>query len=156
MSLGVDGMSAWRDPVDAHFTIVGFGQEVTLREWTWGERRRLLAERTSTGRLDPAAFITDLLDLVCRPALPQPLQPIFAHAALLLLGVRPGQASQPTLLESELLMAEAFGWTPLAIDREPAGRLDALVAELRRRRSPASSRVPANRFGTHHIVVNDD
>lgn len=168
--LAIDGLTAWCNPLDGCFRISGLGQDVALRPWSWGERRRLidpLVTRADAGRagegtpIDATALVDGLLELLCRPAIPEPFRPIFAHAALLLLGVRPAPTPPggppPTFVEAELLLADSFGWTPRAIDGEPAARIDALVAELRRRRArSAPMPVAPGGDGWNHILVSDD
>lgn len=129
VAFALPGISARRDVTSGVFELTAFGEPFRLREWTWGERRRMVEAAAAGPSLDRAVFLRGLLDTLCSPSPPEAFDPLYGHVVLTLLGVRPGD--RPLSFErAELLMARHLGWTPSMIDGEPAGRLDQLVARL--------------------------
>lgn len=134
---------AWTVLEDGTFRVELAGCVRAVRPWTWGERERLVRACARWGRLDRPAFVAALCDLLIDPP-PADDHERWALIALSLLDVRPG----PTLIERERALAERFGWTPGAIDGEPAGHLDRLLD------AAAPPSVPAD-DGWTRIVVAD-
>lgn len=126
VSLPIEGMSAWQRLDADAWCIEVDGTRHTLRHWRWGERRRLVAASATGRRLDEGRFAAGLASLY-DPAPPPDLVPLFATAALLLFGVEDGPAPAP-LGEAERALADRYGWTPGALEAEPASALDALLA----------------------------
>lgn len=123
-----------------------------IRPWTWGERRRLIdACAGADGRLDADAFVHGLADLVTQPPPTPPARPVIAAIALRLAGVAPGQRPM-SLLDSEALLASAWGFGPLELDPQPAPRLDQQVARLPL--IPPSGVAPSSAWTS--IVIADD
>jgi hypothetical protein len=127
--LEIDEIAASCDPRDGGFEITAWGDVYRMREWTWGERLRLVELCSRGGALDAPAFVNGLVTMLFEPVPPSDLQPLFGHVALSLMGVRSGQQPMP-LRRAELRLAQAFGWTPGAIGAEPASGLDRLLCEL--------------------------
>jgi len=133
----VEELSVDQDLTTGRFDVEGFGHRATLRPWTWGERRRLLAACTRQGALDPDELIEILCRLVYEPMPPAALAPLFACAALDRFGARPGRAAAP-LEDAELLLARELGWGPRELDEQPAPDVDRLVDRLRSERATAA------------------
>jgi hypothetical protein len=151
--LEIDEIAASCDPRDGGFEITAWGDVYRMREWTWGERMRLVELCTRGGALDATAFVKGLVAMLFEPAPPVDLQPLFGHVALSLMGVRPGQRPVP-LRRAELRLAQAFGWTPGAIDAEGAPALDRLLGELDGVRAPRQEAGPSP--GWTRIQVDDE
>jgi hypothetical protein len=148
VALSISGVSATRLlDCDAWHVVAG-GTTHRLRAWRWGERRRLVRACARGRRLDQAAFVTALTALLYDPPPPPALAPLFATAALKLLGVGDGAAPAP-LARSEAALAQRFGWTPGALENEPAAVLDALLGS----QGPASE-APAP--GWQRITVGEE
>lgn len=126
VALSITGVSATRLLDRDAWHVVAGGATHTLRAWRWGERRRLVQACARGRRLDQAAFVHGLNSLLYDPPPPPTLAPLFATAALKLLGVGDGPAPAP-LARSEAALARRFGWTPGALENEPAAALDALL-----------------------------
>lgn len=126
VALSITGVSATRLLDRDAWHVVAGGTTHTLRAWRWGERRRLVRACARGRRLDQAAFATGLNALLYDPVPPPALAPLFATAALKLLGVGDGAPPVP-LARAEAALAQRFGWTPGALENEPAAALDALL-----------------------------
>lgn len=124
--LSITGVSATRLLDRDAWHVVAGGATHTLRAWRWGERRRLVRACARGRRLDQAAFVTGLTALLYDPPPPPALVPLFATTALKLLGVGDGALPKP-IARSEATLAQRFGWTPGALENEPAAALDALL-----------------------------
>jgi hypothetical protein len=127
VALSITGVSATRLLDRDAWQVAAGGATHTLRAWRWGERRRLVRACARGRRLDQAAFVTGLTALLYDPPPPPALAALFATVALKLLGVGEGAPPAP-LARSEALLAQRFGWTPGALENEPAASLDALLA----------------------------
>lgn len=127
--LDVDGVTARYDPSENSWRIGGAGDDHVLREWTWGERHRLIAACTRDGRLDPRALIAGLVALLLTPEPVEELRDLYAYVSLRLLGV-PDDHRPMALVDAEWLLAERFGWRPEDFDAEPAGAIDRLLHRL--------------------------
>jgi hypothetical protein len=148
LALDLDGVQAWRELRSGELRVRALGVECRVREWTWGERRRLVEAALDGGRLDRERFVDGLVELVMEPVPPAELRSLFAHVALRLLGVR-GGARPPSLVESERRLARELGWTPQMIDAQAAAAIDRLVGEV----EPAEAEAPP---GWTRIVVDDE
>ncbi len=148
--LDCDGVAVRHDPTSATWELTAAGAAFTIREWTWGERRRVIAAAVlgegDGAILDGAAFAAAFTDLVADPAPGAELRPVVAAAALRLLGARPDAPVRP-LLESEAALAGAWRCGPAELDGQPAPRLDEHAARLQ----PAAPGPP----GWNSIVVGD-
>jgi hypothetical protein len=149
--LPVDGLSAWRDVATGEFELACAGARVRLREWTWGERRRLVEACARDGRLDRSAFLDGLLELLCDPPPPVEMRTVFGFAALALLGVGGGPVSTVPLPTTEAALARELGWTPSLLDGQAASAVDRVVAALG---GAAPVRAPVD-DGWTRIVVDD-
>ena len=130
VGLDIEGMSAAFDPASGGWTLGLAGQDYRLRPWRWGERHRMVAAATRVGAFDREAFLEGLVGAVFDPEPPEDLRPLFAYAALELMGVEEGTAPPMPLAEAERRLALQYGWTPGALEEEPAEALDRLVADL--------------------------
>lgn len=128
VALDIDGMTASLDLAAGTWQVRAEEAVYNLRPWAWGERRRLVAAASQGGQFDDKAFLTGLVELLYDPAPPRALIPLFALAALRLMGVPEDGAAQP-LSEAERALAAHFGWLPGALEGERAGDLDRLLAE---------------------------
>lgn len=129
VQLDVEGVTASFDPADGGWRIMLDESEFQLREWTWGERHRLISASTQRGRLDRSAFLDGLVALLVTPAPPHELTALFACCALKLMGVPEGAQPVP-LAEAERWLAERFGWRPGDLDGERSGDIDRLLSQL--------------------------
>jgi len=125
---------------------------VSVRRWTWGERRRLLESAVAGEEIDVEAFVAGFGELLCEPAPPLECRLLVAHLALSSFSGPPSH-ELPTLARSEVELARAFGWTPSVIDVEPAEMLDRLLLELSPK--PTVRPLPSD-DGWTRIVVSDD
>ncbi len=137
---------------DGTWSVVVPGGQYLIREWTWGERRRLVDLcADGAGGFDGERFAREMVALIVEPDPGAESRELVAAIALRLLGVAPGQRPLP-LLEAEASFARAWGFGPRELDRQPALRLDQQLAHL-----PAvehsSNAVPA---GWTSIVVAGD
>lgn len=125
----------------------------TVREWTWGERRRLLAacvrDDDGAAALDGASFAQGVVQLLVAPPPPSDARDLLAAVALRLCGVVPGARPAP-LLESEVRLARERGWGPAELDHQPAPRIDEQL------RAPAGSGAGAADGWSGVIVIDDD
>jgi hypothetical protein len=125
----VEGITIERDLRSGAWHLRAGAASATLREWTWGERRRLLESATAEGTLDGALFIAGLLDLVLDAVLPDVDASTLAFTCLYLLGV-PENARPAPLARAEFLAATTFGWAPQQMARQPASDIDRLLASI--------------------------
>lgn len=137
---------------------VGAGR-YTVREWTWGERWRLVDGCTRGGGFDRGAFVDHLLGLLVTPVPAGGDRALVAAVTLRLLGVEPG-ARPASLLAAEAALIRAWGVGPAELDAQPARRLDQHLAALTT--SPATSPAAApvspgwdEAAGWNAIVVSD-
>lgn len=130
IAVDVEGLDVAFDPGEGAWTLSGWGAVSRLREWTWGERRRLVEACTTAAGLDSPRFLDGLLRLLVDPPPPPSLRALYGYVCLGLLGAGDDADLQP-LVERELLLARACGWSPHALDSDPAGGLDRLVRALR-------------------------
>lgn len=112
------------------YELTGWGARHQVRPWTWGERRRLLAQHTGAHGLDRAGFVVALLGLLMTPVPAEPLWPLYAHVVLSLMGIRPGQPPA-SLTDTEVLVARHMGWGPRELDAQPAPAIDRIASRLR-------------------------
>ncbi len=151
LALELDGVHARRDLRTGELEIDVLGVSCRAREWTWGERRRLLESASFSGRLDRALLLEGLGELCFDPAPPRSLLPVFAYVLLAAQGVRRGDRPAP-LERSELELVRTLGWTPSTIDGQRAGAVDRLVAAL----APPAQAAPEGGTGWTRIVVGDE
>jgi hypothetical protein len=122
-----------------------------VREWTWGERRRLVDSAIRPGPvLDAEAFVEGLVALLVDPVPSAPDRDLLGAVTLRLLGVAPGQ-QPPSLLGAEAAFARAWGFGPAELDHQPAPRLDQQLALL----PPLEPTVAPHRGEWTSIVVDD-
>lgn len=143
----VDGMAVRRDLRDGTWRLDAWGHAHALREWTWGERARLVDGCVGSRGFDRHRFMDGLLDLLLDPEPPEGLAALYAYVALGLLGVRAGHRVEP-LVRSQVRIARAFGWGPAELDRQPASQVDRMLEAL-------SAPQPAS-GGWNSIVVVDE
>lgn len=115
------------DPVTGVWTIRLGDRSYRVREWTWGERRRLVDSDVRDGTFLRGDFVNGLVKLLVSPAPEDEEVPVLAAAALRLLGVEP-QARPVPLLAAEAAFASRWGWGPAQLDRQPASRMDRHLA----------------------------
>jgi hypothetical protein len=125
----VEGFTIEHDASNSRWRLSAGGSTTTLRPWTWGERRRLLATSTMTGALDRSVFLPGLFDLVLDGPVPDVAPASLAVVCLHLLRV-PENAPVLALSRAELLVATNLGWSPQQIDTEPADNIDRLLDEI--------------------------
>jgi hypothetical protein len=127
---------------------VGLGdRSYRVREWTWGERRRLVDGHVRDGGFLREAFVTALVDRLVS-LLPDEVEvPVLAAATLRVLGVDP-RARPILLFAAEALVATSWGWGPAQLDPQPASRIDRHVA--------AMASTPAEPPGWNRIDVVDE
>lgn len=128
----------------------GWGGAWALREWTWGERRRLVETCCRDDGFDDDLFTAAVPGLLYEPEPPAELAPLFTVAALDLLDL--DEAPDVALDEAERMLAERFGWRPTEMDGEPARAIDRLLREL----LPGSSTVSQRDDGWTTILVVED
>lgn len=149
----VRGLAVRRDVRGGTWQLSGWGHDHVLREWTWGERQRLVDGCVGSSGLDTHAFVHALLGLLLRPAAPSGLEPLYACVALGLLGVEAGRRVEP-LVDAQVRVARAFGWGPAELDAQPAAEVDRM---LRAAVAPRSATPPATgAVGWNSIVVVGD
>lgn len=150
------GLNLRRELVSGRWVVEGWGREVIIREWKWGERRRLLQACGEGGTFDADRFVRSLVELVCDPTPPAELHPLYAHVALSLYGIT-GSVPVPRIGTSELALSRDFGWRPSALDGESAVDLDRLL-QTRSEASPGSDRPDPERPdpGWKRLVFEDD
>jgi len=100
---------------------------LSLREWNWGERKRLLRAACGEGRADPQRFAEGVCEMLYEPTPPADLATLFAFAGLGLIGGATPQRTH-SLVEAEALLARCYGFTPSAVDAESVGDIEALLA----------------------------
>ena len=127
VALDIDGLTGALDPADGTWRVSAGDTVLRLRPWSWGERQRLVAAATRSGRVDRVAFLEGLVTLLYDPAPPRALIPLFALAALRLLEVPRPEEALP-LAEAERRLAAQYGWAPGRLGDERAADLDRLVA----------------------------
>jgi hypothetical protein len=113
------------------------GQTFMLRDWNWGERKRLLRAACSTGQADGGALAEGFCALLFDPIPPPELARLFAYAGLQLLGAD-RSPRQISLAEAEAALAMKFGLMPSAIEAERIADIDALVSATGPQRMPES------------------
>lgn len=124
------GLEIERDLASGAFTIsTAGGATLRLREWTWGERARLVAACSSDGVFDRARFVAAFAELVFVPPPPVEQRELLACVALELLGVSEN-APRTSLAARELVFAQHLGWTPTQLDAQAAPALDRMAAQL--------------------------
>jgi hypothetical protein len=108
----------------------GSASQYRIREWTWGERRRLVAaSMRADGRLDRARFLRRLVELLADPVPEAGEDALLASVALRLLGV--GSSSWVGSLPSaEAVLARTWGWGPAELDQQPAPWVDGHLRAL--------------------------
>ncbi len=149
--LDCESLRVRHDPSSATWELTAGEAAFTIREWTWGERRRVISAAVvgegDDAILDREAFVEGFTGLVADPVPDAGLRPLVAAAALRLLGARPG-VPVPSLLETEAALAGTWRWGPAELDGQPAPRLDEHAARLR-----TTSGGPP---GWSSILVGDD
>jgi hypothetical protein len=128
----VDGITIERDLQRDLWRLHAGGPTLTLRPWTWGERRRLVEFATAGTALNRAAFVDGLFDLLLDPAPSPGLHPGLAFTCMYLLGI-PERDAPVSLARAEFLIAATFGWAPQQISNQPAAGIDALVEQIQPR-----------------------
>ncbi len=147
MSSVLDAVDVTPDLSSGHWQVRFGGFEHTVRPWTWGERRRLLAASLRPGpRLDRDAFLEGLVGLLSDPPPEAAGRAVIAAVALRLCGVEPGQRVAP-LLDAEAWLAQTWRWGPAELDHQPAPRIDEQLRDLA---------APAPTDGWNRIEVHDD
>lgn len=129
VALDIENLSARHDPVNGGWVVTADGRDYRLRPWTWGERRRMVAAASASGRLDGEVFLAGLVAALYDPAPPAEQPERFGYAALRLLDVPPDGDVAP-LRMAEQTLAARFGWLPSSLDAELAADLDRLVPDL--------------------------
>ncbi|MET0389344.1 MAG: hypothetical protein ABW321_25445 [Polyangiales bacterium] len=147
------GLTIRQDLGSGRYALTGFGQRCILREWTWGERRRLLAACVSHGQLDRTRFVDALLGLLTEPTPTGPAREIYASGVLWLLGITPERAL-PQCTAAEVALAERFGWGPTALERESAVTLDRWLVQAALSVKPSAA--TRHESGWNQIAVHDD
>jgi hypothetical protein len=112
-------------------------QTFMLRDWNWGERKRLLRAACTPGSSDGAALAEGFCALLFDPVPPPELARLFAYAGLQLLGADRTPRQIP-LAEAEAALAMKFGLVPSAIEAERIADVDALVSASGPQRMPES------------------
>lgn len=154
----LDHVDAERDLATGTWRVRAGAAQHDVREWTWGERRRLVSACVRPGpagpELDSEAFLDGLVELLVAPP-PQPAQrDLLAAVTLRLCGVVPG-ASARSLLQAEARLAREWGWGPAELDHQPAPRIDEhLRAWSGSAAGPAGTADGSGWTGV--IVVDDD
>lgn len=157
----VEGFTVDRDLSCGGYEVRGFGIDTRLREWTFGERRRLLRACVGSTGFDEGRFLEAFTQLVYSPAPPEGLRPLFAHLALSLFGVDDGPCLSQE--EADLCLARELGVLPSRSDGESAPELDRLIRSLSAGSSPSvgsaaqpGSASKSNDGWTRILVVDDD
>ena len=112
-------------------------QSFMLRDWNWGERKRLLRAACSAGQADGGALAEGFCALLFDPAPPPELARLFAYAGLHLLGADREDRQMP-LAEAEAALAMKFGLMPSAVEAERIADVEALVSALGPQATPDS------------------
>ena len=108
----------------AHVWHVALGDHaLTLREWLWGERKRLLHAALTERRIDPTALAEGYCNLLYSPPPPKPLAMLFAYVGLRLFGTETRAQPRP-LATAEQALADRFGCLPGALSAERVSDLD--------------------------------
>lgn len=105
------------------------GLEMSLREWTWGERKRLLLAAQRNDGLDLDALCEGFVELLYQPAPPPTLAPLFTYVGLRLFRAD-GLAGGLTLAEAEQRLATELGLPPSRLDVERVSDLEHWVRTL--------------------------
>lgn len=126
------------------------GAKLRLREWSWGERARLIAACTVEGQFDRARFVDAFVELLFAPSPPDEERELLACVALELLGVSE-EGSRTPLAARELAFAQRLGWSPAQLDAQGAPGLDRIWAQLAR--TPPTQR--ADGWNTIEVVSDE-
>lgn len=150
----LDHVDAERDLATGTWRVRVGATQHDVREWTWGERRRLVSACVRPGpvgpELDAEAFLDGLVELLVAPP-PQPSQrDLLAAVTLRLCGVVP-DAPAGSLLEAEARLARGWGWGPAELDHQPAPRIDEHLGAW-----SGPSAATADRSGWTGVIVVDD
>jgi hypothetical protein len=146
LRLGDRELPLRRSPRDAGATVTWHGLEYTLRPWTFGERRRLLAANVAAdGELDVAALSDAALEALVRPVPgDQADREVVGLAALAWSAT--GGARTPAPLPGVdpatqvVTLAAATGWRPADIDGALAADVDHWYAAVPSRPAVGSAR----------------
>ena len=125
----VESIEVRRDLERGPWIVTCGAERFEVREWTWGERARLLEACAHGGNFDRNLFVDGLLELVVTPAPGRELRPLLALVVLQLFGVRES-SPRVGLTRMEDALMRRFGWMPSRFDGEQACALDRLAAEI--------------------------
>lgn len=143
------------DPATGRWRVTVGAFAGTVREWSWGERWRLVdgcvRGAPISATFDRAAFVDGLVDLLVEPTPGYDDRPLVAAVTLRLLGVDPDDRPVP-LLAAEAVLVEAWRLGPAELDGQPARRLDQHLAARPRPEPAVAQEVTA---GWNTIVVTD-
>jgi len=130
LHLGDQELPLRRSAHDAGATVTWHGLEYTLRPWTFGERRRLLAANVAAdGALDVAALSDAALEALVRPVPAEPADRQVVGLAALAWSATGGARTPAPVpgvdpATQAVLLAAATGWRPADIDGALAADVD--------------------------------
>ena len=130
LHLGDQELPLRRAPLDSGATVTWHGLEYTVRPWTFGERRRLLAAHVAAGgELDVAAISDAALEALVRPVPGDPGdREVVGLAALAWSATggarRPAPVPGVDPATQAVTLATATGWRPADIDGALAADVD--------------------------------
>jgi len=141
-----------RDVAVANWSVEVEADRFEVREWTWGERVRLIESCLEPNRFDRSGFTDRLVELLVEPTPSGDAVAVLAAIALRLQGVDPDAAPPATLLDSERRLIAEWGWTFDQLDKQSACRIDRHLQETPALRQAANAAGPE----WNSIVVLDD
>lgn len=112
-------------PGTHRWTVQADALATTLREWTWGERKRLLRASVTGGALDADQFARSFTTLLCAPPPAAELTPLATYIGLSLFAREDGRP----IAAAERKAARALGLPPGALDGELVSDVEACLPD---------------------------
>ena len=117
------------DPACNRWRLTLGDHTLSLREWNWGERKRLLRATCADGQADAQRLAEGVCAMLYEPAPPADFATLFAFAGLSLIGAATPGSALP-LAEAEAMLAQRYGFTPSTVDAEPVRDIEALLTTV--------------------------